>query len=153
MRDAGNHPNIGVFHIGSDRICVRELLSLLLCIASERGTLGSTTRPTWIEDEVIERQQCNAVPGSKMMSTAFDAQVMQVLAEIEEVDIETRAAPGAPAHRVTIWVVVDGDAAYVRSVRGARGCWYREATAYPEAVHTLAHGSCRSTSSPSAMRP
>ena len=33
-----------------------------------------------------------------------------------------------------IWVVVDGDAAYVRSVRAARRRWYREATAYPEAV-------------------
>jgi hypothetical protein len=68
------------------------------------------------------------------MPTAFDDKVMQLLAEIDEVDIETRAGPGAPAHRVTIWVVVDGDAAYVRSVRGARGRWYREATAYPEAV-------------------
>jgi hypothetical protein len=34
----------------------------------------------------------------------------------------------------TIWVVVDGDPAYVRSVRGARGRWYREARAYPQAV-------------------
>ena len=56
-----------------------------------------------------------------MMSTAFDDQVMRLLAEIDEVDIETRAGPDAPAHRTTIWVVVDGDAAYVRS-------------AYPEAV-------------------
>jgi hypothetical protein len=69
-----------------------------------------------------------------MMSTAFDDQVMRLLAEIDEVDIETRAGPDAPAHRTTIWVVVDGDAAYVRSVRGTRGRWYREATAYPEAV-------------------
>src|SRR4029453_1852393 len=59
---------------------------------------------------------------------------MQLLAEVGEVDIETRAGPDAPAHRTTIWVVVDGDAAYVRSVRGARGRWYREATTYPEAV-------------------
>jgi hypothetical protein len=78
-----------------------------------------------IEDEVIERQRCNAVPGSKVMSTAFDDQAMQLLAEIEEVDIETRAGPDAPAHRVTIWVAVEGDAAYVRSVRGVRGRWYR----------------------------
>jgi hypothetical protein len=68
------------------------------------------------------------------MATAFDEEVIQLLAKIEEVAIETRAGPDAPSHRVTIWVVVDGDAAYVRSVRGARGRWYREATAYPEAV-------------------
>jgi hypothetical protein len=68
------------------------------------------------------------------MATAFDDQVIQLLAEIEEVEIETRAGPDAPSHRVTIWIVVDGDAAYIRSVRGARGRWYREARAYPQAV-------------------
>jgi hypothetical protein len=68
------------------------------------------------------------------MATAFDEEVIQLLATIEEVDIETRAGSDAPSHRVTIWVVVDGNAAYVRSVRGARGRWYRDATAYPEAV-------------------
>src|SRR6266508_2510555 len=68
------------------------------------------------------------------MATAFDEEVIQLLAEIDEVDIETRAGADLPAHRTTIWVVVDGDAAYVRSVRGTRGRWYREATAYPEAV-------------------
>jgi hypothetical protein len=87
-----------------------------------------------VEGEVIERQGCNTAPGSKLMATAFDDQVMQLLASLDEVDIETRAGVDAPAHRVTIWVVVDGDAAYVRSVRGTRGRWYREATAYPEAV-------------------
>lgn len=68
------------------------------------------------------------------MATAFDEDVIQLLAKIDEVEIETRAGPDAPAHRVTIWVVVDGDGAYVRSVRGARGRWYREARAYPQAV-------------------
>ena len=68
------------------------------------------------------------------MATAFDDEVMQLLAKIDEVDIETRAGGDAPAHRVTIWVVVDGDAVYVRSVRGTRGRWYREARAYSEAV-------------------
>jgi hypothetical protein len=87
-----------------------------------------------IEDQVIERQRRNALSGSKLMATAFDDEVIQLLAEIEEIEVETRAGPGAPSHRVTIWVVVDGDAAYVRSVRGARGRWYREATTYPEAL-------------------
>jgi hypothetical protein len=87
-----------------------------------------------VEDEVFERQRCNAVSGSNVMAMTFDEEVIQLLAKIEEVAIETRAGPDAPAHRTTIWVVIDGDAAYVRSVRGARGRWYREATAYPEAV-------------------
>lgn len=68
------------------------------------------------------------------MATVFDAEVIQLLAQIDEVDIETRAGPDAPARRVTIWVVVDGGIAYVRSVRGVRGRWYREATAFPEVV-------------------
>ena len=68
------------------------------------------------------------------MATVFDEEVILLLASLDEVDIETRARPDAPAHQTTIWVVVDGDAAYVRSVRGVRGRWYREATAYPEAV-------------------
>jgi hypothetical protein len=37
---------------------------------------------------------------------------------------------------VVIWIVVDGDAAYVRSVRGVKGRWYRELTANPHgAIH------------------
>jgi hypothetical protein len=72
--------------------------------------------------------------GSNVMATAFEEEVIQLLAKIEEVEVETRAGPDAPAHRVTIWVVVDGGVAYVRSVRGVRGRWYREATAFPELV-------------------
>jgi hypothetical protein len=53
---------------------------------------------------------------------------------IREVEIETRPAEAAPAHRATIWVVVEEGAAYVRSYRGAAGRWYRELTANPVAV-------------------
>jgi hypothetical protein len=52
------------------------------------------------------------------------------LAAAEEVEIETQAPDGA-AHRATIWVVVDGDEAYVRSYRGPSARWYREAVANP----------------------
>jgi hypothetical protein len=48
----------------------------------------------------------------------------------EEVDIETQA-PDGPSHRTTIWVMVEGDSVFVRSVRGEAGRWYREATANP----------------------
>jgi hypothetical protein len=53
---------------------------------------------------------------------------LSVLAETEEIEIET-ALPGGPAHRTIIWVVVDGDDAFVRSVNGATARWYREAVA------------------------
>ena len=39
--------------------------------------------------------------------------------------------PDGPPHRTIIWIVVDGDDAFVRSVNGARARWYREATANP----------------------
>lgn len=53
----------------------------------------------------------------------------------EEVEIETQA-PDGPVHRAIIWIVVDGDDAYVRSVRGETGRWFREASANPAvAVH------------------
>ena len=53
----------------------------------------------------------------------------------EEVEIETQA-PDGPAHRAIIWVVVDGDDTFVRSVMGTRGRWFREASANPAvAIH------------------
>jgi hypothetical protein len=51
-----------------------------------------------------------------------------------EVDIETRRAEDAPAHRTTIWAVVDDGDVFVRSWRGAGSRWYREITANPVAV-------------------
>ena len=53
---------------------------------------------------------------------------------VPEVDIETRRADDAPAHRTTIWVVVEDGDVYVRSWRGAGGRWHRELTANPAAV-------------------
>jgi hypothetical protein len=39
-------------------------------------------------------------------------------------------------HRTVIWIVVDGDQAYIRSVRGSKGRWYREMVANPHgAIH------------------
>ncbi|MFI5054763.1 MAG: nitroreductase/quinone reductase family protein, partial [Acidimicrobiia bacterium] len=65
----------------------------------------------------------------------FDPDTLALLERTSEVDVETSGADGA-AHRTTIWVVVDGDQAFVRSYRGANACWYREATAHPAvAIH------------------
>ena len=55
--------------------------------------------------------------------------------DAEEVEIETQA-PDGPVHRTIIWIVVDGDDAFVRSVRGTNGRWFRESTANPAiAIH------------------
>jgi hypothetical protein len=70
------------------------------------------------------------------MAASFDSDTLQRLDRAYEIDIETSRGEGAPAHRVTIWIVVDGDAAYVRSVRGPSGRWYRELSANPNgAIH------------------
>ncbi len=60
----------------------------------------------------------------------FEPGELALLAETMEIQIETVAASG-PAHRTIIWVVVDGDDAFVRSVNGAGARWYREAVANP----------------------
>jgi hypothetical protein len=66
----------------------------------------------------------------------FSPADVAMLSESEEVEIETRAVADGPVHRTIIWVVTDGPDAFVRSVRGRRGRWYREAIANPEvAVH------------------
>jgi hypothetical protein len=65
----------------------------------------------------------------------FTDEDLAALAAEEEIEIETRAASGA-IHRTTIWVVVDADTVYVRSVNGDRGRWYLEAVSDPEvAIH------------------
>ena len=70
------------------------------------------------------------------MSATFDPDTLQTLDRTYEIDIETSRAEGAPVHRVTIWIVVEGDAVYVRSVRGPSGRWYRELSANPRgAIH------------------
>ena len=63
----------------------------------------------------------------------FSPEILDALRGAEEVDIETQAAPEAPVHRTIIWVMVDDhDRVLIRSVRGARGRWYREAVAHPD---------------------
>jgi hypothetical protein len=66
---------------------------------------------------------------------SFSDDDLGVLRAAEEVDIETQA-PGGPSHRTTIWLVVEGDDVFVRSVRGDQGRWFREANANPAvAIH------------------
>jgi hypothetical protein len=66
----------------------------------------------------------------------FTDDELRLLDETAEVEIETQALGSTVLHRTLIWVVVDGQHVFVRSVRGAEGRWYREARANPEvAIH------------------
>jgi len=66
---------------------------------------------------------------------SFSGEELVLLDRSEEVEIETQA-PEGPVHRTVIWVVVDGDDVFIRSYRGERARWYREALANPAvAVH------------------
>jgi hypothetical protein len=66
---------------------------------------------------------------------SFASDDLQRLDRAEEIDIETQA-PEGPVHRTTIWIVTDGADAFIRSVRGREGRWFREATANPAvAIH------------------
>ncbi len=55
--------------------------------------------------------------------TDFDADIVRELRDLQEVAIRTGKHPRTA---VVIWVVVAGDQVFVRSVRGARGRWYRD---------------------------
>jgi hypothetical protein len=65
------------------------------------------------------------------MSVAKDTDSVAVLDREKIVEVETRGKRGA-VHRVPIWVVVLDSTAYVASVRGKRGRWWRELTASGE---------------------
>ena len=53
------------------------------------------------------------------------------IAESDEVEIETRGDAKSPLHLVTIWIVPTEYGVYVRSYKGKKGRWYREALANP----------------------
>ena len=61
----------------------------------------------------------------------FEESDLAAMAAAEEVDIETRS-PSGELHRTIIWIVERDGTVYVRSYRGARGRWYREAVADPD---------------------
>jgi hypothetical protein len=58
--------------------------------------------------------------------TNFDADILRELRDLQEVAIRTGKHPG---NAVTIWVTVTDDEVFVRSVRGAKGRWYRDLAA------------------------
>ncbi len=67
------------------------------------------------------------------MPKQFDANVLNQLANTEEIEIETHSATGR-THRTIIWVMVEDNNVYVRSVRGHNGRWYQKIIANPDAA-------------------
>lgn len=63
----------------------------------------------------------------------FDEESLSLLDREREVDIETVRRDGTPK-RTTIWVVVDGDAVFVRSWLAERGWWFQHALDRPDQV-------------------
>ncbi len=65
----------------------------------------------------------------------FQESDLSAMAAAEEVRIETRSVAGE-THRTIVWIVAHGGEVYVRSYRGPRGRWFREALADPAiAIH------------------
>jgi hypothetical protein len=63
---------------------------------------------------------------------SFSTDDARLLRDTSMVEIETSRGPGAPVHRTIIWIVADeAGRAFVRSVRGGRGRWFRELVANP----------------------
>lgn len=66
----------------------------------------------------------------------WDQALLRRLAEAREIVIETERRSGE-RRRTIIWIVADDHAAYVRSVRGDDGWWYRDVLARPNATLAL----------------
>src|SRR5918992_3167075 len=72
--------------------------------------------------------------GVGVTESRLDREVLDALDGTDEVHVETSRDASSPKHETVVWaVVVDGDV-FVRSVRGEKGRWYREASANPEAA-------------------
>ena len=82
-----------------------------------------------------EPQRTLARPWATLTPMSFEPDDLARIRDAEEIEIETQA-PDGPAHRTTIWIMVEADDTFVRSVRGATGRWFVEATANPAvAIH------------------
>lgn len=67
------------------------------------------------------------------MPKQFDSQILNQLANTEEIEIETHSATGK-TRRTIIWVMVDDQNVYIRSWLGLKGRWYQEIKANPDAA-------------------
>lgn len=69
----------------------------------------------------------------------WDSEVLGLLADTQEVEVET-IRPDGNLRRTVIWIVVDGEEVFVRSVRGDRGKWWQAAVDRPDEVALLVDG-------------
>jgi hypothetical protein len=66
------------------------------------------------------------------MTDRFGQNITAALRDADEIEILTSARPDAAHHRTVIWVVVDDEGrVLVRSYRGSRAQWFREALSNP----------------------
>lgn len=96
--------------------------------------LGRAARRALARDATVP-QRTFARAWATLIPMSFTGEDLAALTAAEEIRIETQAPGGSP-HRTVIWVVVDDGEVFVRSVRGERGRWFREAKANPAvAIH------------------
>jgi len=63
-------------------------------------------------------------------------QEVHAISEIEEVHVAPLTGDGTPQDGVVIWAVTNGSEVFIRSVRGAKGRWYRRIRETGRAVFT-----------------
>jgi len=68
---------------------------------------------------------------------SFEPSILSAWERADEIQIETSRGPGTAVHKTTIWIVVVDGQAFVRSVRGPAGRWYRELVAQPQGAVQL----------------
>ena len=66
-----------------------------------------------------------------MTEARLEREILDALDGTEEVRVETTRDASSPKHETVIWVVVVDGNAFVRSVRGEKGRWFREASVNP----------------------
>ena len=81
---------------------------------------------------VPDRISPSPAPQSGVTGAGLGPETLNALDRTEEVHIGARQDASSPAHETIIWAVVVDDGPFVRSVRGGKGRWYREASANPE---------------------
>jgi hypothetical protein len=82
--------------------------------------------------------------------SGFSVDRLRVLADAQEVTIETLSAQGK-RHRVPIWVVVDDSTVFARSYNGSSARWYRELLTRPGTLRVGANAFLvKAVSSPDA---
>jgi hypothetical protein len=65
------------------------------------------------------------------MSKQFEAPVLKQLTTTGIISLETYSSTGR-THRTLVWIVVEGNDTYVRSVYGRDSRWYQRITANPQ---------------------